>query len=75
MCNTQSSPSLSIMKRCDDYERIKKYAADYRRRHPERVKQWNINKSINLLRKNGYTIIPPSTDKSPAAMEGGAVNG
>lgn len=70
MSTTQNGPS--VMKNCDDYDQIKKYAADYRRRHPEKVKQWNINKAVNLLKKNGFTIIPPS--EASAAVEGGAVN-
>lgn len=67
---TPSAPS--IMGQCADYDKLKTYAADYRRRHPEKVKQWNINKAVNLLKKNGFTVIPPA---DAAAVEGGAVNG
>lgn len=62
----------SIMSQCADYDKLKSYAADYRRRHPEKVKQWNLNKAVNLLKKNGFTVIPPA---DAAAVEGGAVDG
>ena len=31
----------------------------YRRKHPEKVKQWRTNEKINGLRREGYTIISP----------------
>lgn len=31
----------------------------YRRRHPEKVRQWRIAENINFLRKHGYTVIAP----------------
>ncbi len=47
-----------------DYE---KYVREYRRRNPEKVLRWRLNQAVNLLRRNGYTVLPPDT----AQGEGG----
>lgn len=48
------------------------YAKEYRKKHPEKVKQWNINKAVNMLRREGFTVIPPNGAGDPAKE--GAVN-
>ena len=48
----------------DAYQRL------YRKRNPERVKQWRTNQAANLLRKQGWTVTPPKADTTET--EGGA---
>lgn len=45
-----------------------RYQSDYRRRNPEKVRQFRINAAKNLLEKNGYRVIAPEKQKS---SEGG----
>lgn len=43
------------------------YVREYRARNPEKVLRWRLNQAVNLLRRNGYTVLPPDT----AQGEGG----
>lgn len=45
-----------------DWSETARYQRQYRERHPEKVLQWNINKAIRTLQRNGYTIIAPITE-------------
>ena len=45
------------------------YTSEYRKKNPEKVRQWRINSYINYLVKNGYTVIKAGTqanEKAPA---------
>jgi hypothetical protein len=50
----------------DSYDTDKKpwneYTKAYRKRHPEKAKQWRINAAITLLQKEGYNIVKPKED-------------
>lgn len=48
------------------------YAREYRKKHPEKVKQWNINKAVNMLKREGFAVLPPTNNSS--TTEEGAVN-
>lgn len=35
------------------------YTARYRKEHPEKRKQWELNSARRKLEKAGFTVIPP----------------
>ena len=41
-----------------DYHR--QYQRDYNAAHPERRLQWRISAAINLLKREGWQLVPPA---------------
>lgn len=48
-------------------EYLRNYRRQYLHDHPDKRKQWDINRAIALLTRNGYTITAPD----PARREEG----
>lgn len=38
-----------------------KYTRTYREKHPEKVRQWQLNSYANALRRAGWICTPPDT--------------
>ena len=46
------------------------YQREYRRNNPDKVKQWRVTQAANMLRKLGWTVLPPKDNTTES--EGGA---
>lgn len=42
------------------------YTRLYRQRHPEKRLQWRVTAAVNLLKRQGYIVIPPQETAAPA---------
>lgn len=56
MPRTRLTPEERLQR---ERERVRKYRAE----HPEKERQYQINKSVNLLRREGWTVIPPTSSE------------